>query len=56
MAKKKKVTFWATKVKKVPVKVSFRRWDGTRVSFKATKAVRVPKKVSFYSRRKRRWY
>ena len=54
MARQKKVSFWATKVKKVPVRVNFRRWDGTRVSFRATKAVRVPKKVNFYARRKRR--
>lgn len=50
---KKRVLFWATKVKKVPVRVNFRTWDGRRVSFRATKAIRVPKKVNFYARRKK---
>ena len=50
----KRVSFWTTQVKKVPVRVSFRRWDGKRVSFKATKAVRVLKKVSFLSKRRGR--
>ena len=50
---KKKVSFWATKVEKVPTRVRFTTWDGKRVSFVATKAVAYPKKVSFYKRRKR---
>ena len=50
----KKVSFWATRIKKIPVRVSFRTSDGRKVSFRATRAIRVPKKVTFYSRR-RRW-
>jgi hypothetical protein len=50
----RRVSFWATKVKKVPVRVNFRTWDGQRVSFRATKAVRIPRKVTFYTRSKRR--
>lgn len=53
MAKRKKVSFWATKVVKVPVRVKFRTWDGDVVSFKATKAVRIPKKVTFYKKKRR---
>lgn len=56
MARPKKVSFWATKVKKVPVRVRFRTWDGQYVSFKATKTVRIPKKVTFYPKRRRKWY
>ena len=52
--RRKKVTFWATGVKKVPVRVRFRTWDGEIVSFKATKATRVRKKVSFYTKKKRK--
>jgi hypothetical protein len=51
----KQVSFWATKVKKIPVLVTFRTWDGRKVSFKATKAIRVPKKVSFYPKRRTKW-
>lgn len=53
MAAKKKVSFWATKVEKVPTRVTFTTWDGKRVSFVATKAVAYQKRVSFYKRRKR---
>jgi hypothetical protein len=49
----RRVSFWATKIKKVPTKVSFRTRSGRRVSFRATKLERVPKKVTFYSRRRR---
>jgi len=51
----RKVSFRATKIIRVPVKVSFRRFDGRKVSFRATKAIRVPKKVGFFTRRKK-WY
>ncbi len=54
MARKKKVSFWATKVIKKPVRVRFRTWDGDVVSFKATKAIRVPKKVTFYVKKRLR--
>ena len=50
---RKRVSFVATKVKKVPVRVNFRTWDGQRVSFRATKAIRVPKRVSFFARSKK---
>ena len=54
MKKKKKVSFWATEVKKVPVRVRFRTYDGEIISFRATKAIRVPKKVTFYAKKKKR--
>ena len=54
MIKKRKVNFRATRVKKVPVKVKFRTYDGKVVSFRATKAVKVPRKVTFYAKRKKR--
>ena len=53
--RRKKVSFVATKIIKVPVRVKFTTYDGQRVSFKATKAVRIPKKVNFTARRKK-WY
>lgn len=53
--RKKRITFKATKVVKVPVKVTFYTYDGERVSFMATKAVRVSRPVSFQIKRKRRW-
>lgn len=43
----KKVSFTATKIIKVPTKVSFKTKDGEKVSFEATKLVRKPVKVSF---------
>ena len=49
----KRVSFWASKPVRKPVRVSFRRSTGERVSFNATKTVRKPVRVSFYSRRKR---
>lgn len=54
MAKRKRVSFRATKIVKKPVIVRFRRSDGSIAKFKATKAVRKPVKVSFLARRKRR--
>jgi len=56
MIKRRRVSFRATKIVKVPVRVSFRTWDGKRVSFRATKAIRKPTNVSFYARRRKRWY
>ena len=53
MARKKKVSFWATKPVKKPVVVKFRRADGSIAKFKATKIVRTPTKVSFYAKKKR---
>jgi len=52
--RKKKVSFWATKVVKKPVKVTFHTYDGKRISFWATKAVEKRKKVTFYSKKKRK--
>lgn len=54
MARKKKVSFWATTIKKVPVRVKFKTWEGEIVSFKATKAIRVPKKVVIFVKKKRK--
>lgn len=51
MAPGKKVSFWAYKEVKKPVKVSFRRSTGERVSFRATKKVLRPKKVTFYTKK-----
>ena len=55
----KRVSFWATKVKKVPVRVSFRNRYGERVSFTATKKVPESVKVRFWAgsgtRRRRRY-
>lgn len=51
--RRKKVSFWATKVTKKPVVVKFRRADGSIAKFKATKIIKKPKKVIFYARRKR---
>lgn len=53
-AKKKKVSFWATKIVKKPVKVSFRTYDGQKITFWATKAVEVPKKVTFFTKKKKK--
>ena len=57
---RKKVSFWATKVKKVPVRVNFRNKYGERVSFTATKKVPIRKKVRFWAgsntRRRRQHY
>jgi len=53
MAKRKKVSFWATKPVRKPVIVKFRRFDGSVAKFKATKIVRKPTKVSFYAKKKR---
>jgi len=53
--RRKKVSFVATKIVKIPVLVKFTTYDGQRVSFKATKAIRVSKKVNFTARR-RKWY
>ena len=53
MARKKKVSFWATKPVRKSVIVKFRRSDGSVAKFKATKIVRKPTKVSFYARKKR---
>ena len=52
--KRKRVSFKATKIIKVPKKVSFRTKDGRKVSFNATRLVRKPKRVSFLARKKRR--
>jgi len=51
----RRISFWATRIRKMPVRVNFRTWDGQRVSFRATKAIRVPKKVSFWARGRKRW-
>jgi len=51
---KRRVSFLATKVKKIPIRVKFRTSDGKTISFRATKAVKIPKKVRFYARRKRK--
>jgi len=53
MARKKKVSFWATKSTRKPVIVKFRRSDGSIAKFRATKIVKKPKKVTFYARRKK---
>jgi len=45
----KRISFWATKVKKVPVRVNFRTSDGEKVSFRATKAIRVPRKENAFA-------
>ena len=54
MARKKRVSFRATRIIKKPVVVRFRRSDGSIVKFKATKAIRKPVKVSFLAKRKKR--
>ena len=52
--RRKKVSFWATKIVKKPVKVAFRTYDGERVAFWATKAVVKDVKVTFYKKGKKR--
>ena len=52
--RRKKVSFWATKIVKKPVKVAFRTYDGERVAFWATEAVVKDVKVSFYKKKKRK--
>lgn len=59
MARAKKVSFWATKVRKVPVRVNFRNRYGERVSFTATKRVPRSVKVRFWAggnQRRKRYY
>lgn len=51
---KKRVSFWATKKVKKPVKVSFIRSTGEKVSFKATRTVKRPIKVTFYRKKYRK--
>jgi hypothetical protein len=56
MTRRRRVHFIGRKIVKVPVRVSFRTYDGERVSFNATKAVVKRRHISFYARRrKRRW-
>ncbi len=50
LRKRKKVSFYGTRVVKVPVRVSFRTREGGKVTFGATRAVRRRKKVSFWTR------
>jgi len=50
----KKVSFKATRIKRIPTRVSFRTKSGRRVSFRATRIKRIPTRVSFYARKKRR--
>ena len=51
---KKKVSFWVTEIKKVPIKVKFKTKEGETISFDATKIKRIPKKVTFETKRKRK--
>ena len=51
MAKKKIVSFWATKISTKPVKIKFRTYDGKIVSFTANKKITKPVKVKFKARR-----
>jgi len=53
MVKRKKVKFWSTEIKKVPVKVKFKTREGKTISFETTKIKKIPKKVSFYARPKK---
>ena len=53
MARRKRVSFWATKPVRKPVIVKFRRPDGSVAKFKATKIVRKPTEVSFHAKKKR---
>ena len=53
MARKEKVSFWATKKTAKPVKITFPA-KGKKVSFKATKNVSEPVKVMFYAKRRKR--
>ena len=53
MASKKKVSFWATEVKKVPVRVKFTTSYGRKVSFSGTKAVSRDVKVKFNAKKKK---
>lgn len=52
MASKKKVSFWATEVKKVPVRVKFTTADGRKISFTGTKAVSKDVRVKFSAKKK----
>ena len=49
---KKKVSFWAKEVVKVPVQIKFRTADGKKVSFSGTKAVSRDVKKTFYTKKK----
>ena len=49
MAKKKKVSFWATRKVPKQVKVKFRTKSGERVSFTATRKVPKQVKVKFWA-------
>ena len=51
--KRKKVSFWATKTVKKPVRVSFSA-KRKKVSFWATKTVKKPVRVSFLAKKKNR--
>ena len=46
-------SFWAYKIKKIPVRVKFVDSEGNLRDFVATKTVPIRKKVVFYTRPKR---
>ena len=48
MARKRKITFWATKTVTKPVRVRFVNKYGELVSFRARKKKKKPYKVTFY--------
>lgn len=50
---KKKVSFWANKVEKIPVKIKFKTSDGRSISFTGTKAVSHKEKVKFMAKKKK---
>lgn len=52
--RKKKVSFWATKAVKKPVRVEFINSYGELISFRANRTVRKPVKVTFYTKRKKK--
>ena len=54
MARRRKVSFKATKIVKSPTKVKFKTKEGKNVSFKATKLQRKRVEVSFYAKRKKK--
>jgi len=51
---RKKISFWATKKVKKPVRVRFVNQYGELVSFTARRITEKPVKVSFYAKKKKR--
>ena len=50
MARRRKISFWATKTVTKPVRVRFVNQYGELVSFRARKKKKKPIRISFYTR------